>query len=86
MMLSCKQASELSSEALDRRLSPSERLRLAIHLSLCRLCRRYRRQIHILHQAALRLRRDDAPIVHPLDDATRRRITERIKTARDEKD
>jgi hypothetical protein len=45
---SCKQAARLQSEALDRRLSLSERIGLRIHLFLCAWCRRYGQQIAFL--------------------------------------
>jgi len=78
-MLSCKEVSELASESLDRPLTAGERLRMGLHLALCGLCRRYRRQIRFLHRAARRLDDDrEPPIVQPLDDEARRRIAERI--------
>lgn len=53
-MLSCKQAAELLSAALDRELRFGERLALGLHLALCRGCRNYRRQLGFLRAACLR--------------------------------
>ncbi|OGT91835.1 MAG: hypothetical protein A2286_05410 [Gammaproteobacteria bacterium RIFOXYA12_FULL_61_12] len=53
-MLSCKQAAELLSAALDRELRLGERLALGLHLALCRDCRNYRRQIGFLRTACRR--------------------------------
>ena len=39
--LSCKQATYLIEKRIHAPLSVTERMRLAIHLSLCRLCRAY---------------------------------------------
>ncbi len=83
-MLSCRRASELASESIDRRLSMGERLRLEAHLALCRLCRRYRRQIRFLHRVAGRLESDEAPIVRRLAPEARRRIATRIAMRRDD--
>lgn len=44
-MLSCKQASRLVSQSLDRRLNWRERLSLKLHLAICDACRQFSRQI-----------------------------------------
>jgi hypothetical protein len=49
---SCRHASRLQSEALDRPLSRWERLGLSIHLMLCRMCRRYGRQLRVLQEVS----------------------------------
>ena len=48
----CKEATRLQSEALDRRLSGSEKLGLRLHLLLCKWCRRYGEQLKFLRSAA----------------------------------
>jgi uncharacterized protein with von Willebrand factor type A (vWA) domain len=48
----CKQATRLQSEAMDRRLSFSEKLGLRLHLLLCKWCRRYGEQLKFLRSAA----------------------------------
>lgn len=52
-MLTCKDASHLVSENLERRLSFRERWGLRMHLWICVNCRRFERQINFMH-AALR--------------------------------
>lgn len=47
-MMSCKMASHLISDAMDRRLSRWERLSLGWHLLVCRLCKRYQRQLMLI--------------------------------------
>lgn len=54
-MLTCRDASRLSSEALDRRLTLRERAALTIHLAMCKLCRRYATQVDFLRRAVARL-------------------------------
>lgn len=45
MLISCKQASRLISQSLDRKLTLSERLKLRAHLFVCDMCRRF--QAHL---------------------------------------
>ena len=51
LMLTCKEASRLSSEALDRKLSLRERLLLRMHLALCAGCSRVDAQYQFLRRA-----------------------------------
>ena len=55
MMLSCKEASRLLSQAMDRRLPLWERVRLRLHLAICDACSNFSRQIRFLRQAVARL-------------------------------
>ncbi len=50
-MTACKRASELISRSLDQPLNWRERLALAFHLCVCGVCRRFRRQMHLLQRA-----------------------------------
>jgi hypothetical protein len=52
VMPTCRQASQLQSEALDHELSHAKRFGLRLHLLLCRWCRRYGEQIRALREAA----------------------------------
>lgn len=49
-MLSCKEVSQLVSESLDRKLSLRQRLLVRIHLMMCGLCRRFRKQMFFLRE------------------------------------
>src|SRR5437773_12408758 len=49
---SCKEATRLQSEALDRKLPLRQRFGLRVHLLLCKWCRRYGKQISFLRNAA----------------------------------
>lgn len=53
-MLSCKDVSRLLSESQDRRLSVSERLKLEMHLAMCRGCSNFRKQMDFLRDACRR--------------------------------
>lgn len=50
-ILSCSEASQLSSDSLDRSLSIREHIEWIVHLLLCKACRLYRRQIRQLQGA-----------------------------------
>jgi predicted anti-sigma-YlaC factor YlaD len=50
-MLSCKQASELLSQSLDRPLTRRERWALRLHLWICAACRRFGRQLMLIRLA-----------------------------------
>ena len=80
IMLTCKEATRLVSEAQDRRLGWFERSLLGFHQLICRWCRHYARQIRFLTGV---LRSNTARIaetpVARLDDAARNRIKENLK-------
>jgi len=49
-MLSCKEATQLVSEGLDRELPLWQRLGLRLHVVMCRGCSRFARQITALNR------------------------------------
>lgn len=51
-MISCRQASELMSQQLDRKLSLGEKLRLHTHLLICKSCPQTLQQFEILREAS----------------------------------
>ncbi len=57
-MLTCKDASELLSQAQDRPLGLRERLVLQLHLLICRGCSNFNHQLALI-RAAVRRMRDD---------------------------
>ena len=58
MMLNCKQASQLISQSLDRKLAWHERLTLRLHLLVCKYCLRFSQQLRSLRVALKRLNED----------------------------
>lgn len=48
LMLTCRDASELTSLAMDGDLGPVKRLQLRMHILVCRFCRRNRRQLNMI--------------------------------------
>jgi len=83
-MLSCKQASQLISQSLDRRISWRERISLRLHLVVCDFCRRFS---HQLKQVLLAVRVQRQQIeqdehIHLPDDA-KKRIASAIESGRE---
>ena len=76
----CKEASRLQSQALDRKLSLMQRSGLRIHLLLCKWCRRYGKQIGFLHDAA-REHPDQfsKPASYTLSQDARERMKQRLR-------
>lgn len=78
-MLTCKQASQLISQSLDRPLSLSSRVKLRFHLFICDACTRFNRQLGQLRMAVHRMRQDtenDHSIELPAD--AKARITSAV--------
>ena len=50
-MLSCKKASQIISQSLDRPLTMREHFALKLHLLICKYCKRFSQQVQTLHVA-----------------------------------
>ncbi len=50
-MIKCKEASQLTSRALDNKLSFRERFALKLHLLICKYCKRFDKQLQKLNRA-----------------------------------
>lgn len=50
-MISCKEASRLASQQLERQLTLGERVRFRLHLAICVGCRRMEKQFRFLRVA-----------------------------------
>ncbi len=78
-MLSCREVSALASETLDREMRFRERFGMLLHLMLCRICRRYVKQIRFLSTASRVLKDKVLEDTQPrLNDAARQRIKKRL--------
>ena len=79
LMPNCRQALRLQSDAMERPLTPSQRIGLRIHLWLCVWCRRYGRQIRFLSQLAKNCDHGEAT-TRALPPEARARIKHTLKT------
>lgn len=77
-MITCKQATELVSEAMERDLTPQEWVRLKIHLFICEFCEQYRKQLMVLRNA-LRHIFGDAGDEHLRGESLRAEIKQHIQ-------
>lgn len=50
VMPSCRDISKLISDGMDRNLPLRKRLSIRLHVSMCGFCRRYEKQLHLLHE------------------------------------
>lgn len=75
-MLSCKDTSRLVSQSLDRRLSWRERWSVRLHLLICDMCTRFKKQVEFLHRVVQEYVRRGAPMAEhiPLPPEARDRI------------
>ena len=78
---SCREATRLQSDAMDRPLRLRQRIGLRIHLVLCKWCRRYGRQIGFLRSMAHEheLQEETLP-PQTLRPEAKERIKERLKS------
>lgn len=83
LTLRCREASMLASRALDEPLSVSERIALGGHRLVCASCRRFGRQLRLLHEA-LKNRRIAPDPDSGLSPEARSRIEEVLVRASDE--
>ena len=77
---SCREATRLQSEAMDRPLRLRQRIGLRIHVILCRWCRRYGRQIGLLRAIAHEQEKHEETLLSPtLRPEAKARMKERLK-------
>ena len=61
MRLTCKEASRLISQGLDRNLTLVQRASLKLHLTLCDACTRVRAQFEFIRRALSTYSKDELP-------------------------
>jgi len=79
----CKDVTQLASEALEHELSFRQRWGLRLHLWLCRNCRRFVRQLRFLHRAS-HAASADLPSRTALGREARDRIRQQLETGGNE--
>lgn len=92
LTLTCDQAAELMSRAQEVTLSRPERWALSFHLLICRLCRKYNRQLKLLRAIMNRIADPrtyedkpppllDPPQIEGFQDRLSRKIREKLDSA-----
>lgn len=76
-MYSCKKASEMVSNALDRNLKLSEWLNLKMHLSMCSKCRNFSQNIRIIEDTLQNLS-EHGQSIFSLSDTDRKTIRQNL--------
>lgn len=64
-MLSCKEVTHLLSDGQDRKLSLTERIKLEMHLAMCKGCSNFRKQMDFLRLACRRYADKSVPDDRP---------------------
>jgi len=52
VMPPCSEISQLLSTGMDQKMSLWQRMSVRVHLVLCKMCRRYRDQLRLIHDAS----------------------------------
>ena len=81
-MLSCKNASQIISQSLDRQLTMQERFALKLHLLICKYCKRFSQHMQTI-RVALKLAthaiENDDTITMPSE--TKKRLMQSIESS-----
>lgn len=84
-MISCREATRLVSLSMDKELPLASRIRLRLHVFICKGCARFERQLLLIREA---LRRPDGPWDREeaapgltLSDEARERILQSLRNA-----
>ena len=76
----CAEMSRLTSRSLEQPLTVKTRLKMRLHFVICAWCRRYFKQINLLHHAAPRLGLELGELPgRGMSVEAKQRITQRIK-------
>jgi hypothetical protein len=79
--LTCQDTSPLISEMMDHKVSFIKRLKIKIHLSLCKVCLYYKKQLEVIRNLSKNLGREDFPVNRDetLPEESKQKIKEMIK-------
>lgn len=78
-MRNCKQITELSSQQMETQLPLLTRLEIKLHFMMCDLCRRYSRQLSILHKALVEM--DNNRVDTHLSIEAKQRISKKLSSS-----
>ena len=86
MMLSCRKATELVEKRAVQGLTTTERIRLRVHLSMCRACSGFEHQSRVIDKALTRLMHQSEADNGSLDEEAKERIRQRIREMKKNKE
>lgn len=80
----CRQIVRLASSRYEQPLGPWTRLRLRVHLGICRACERYLHQLDVLHEAARQSGENNSDCRHGvrMGDEAKVRLKSRLRCER----
>ncbi len=82
LLPSCREMTRLTSQAMDRPPGAVQRLGMGLHLAMCAVCRRYRRQLNWIRKVAGAMPDDPSNLVPVrLQREARERLKERLRAA-----
>lgn len=90
-MISCKDVALELTESLDTTISLPRRIRLRLHLAICKECQRLRGQLILLREAAKRVDTDPSaqsigPNTRVMSPEFRQKLSQMVNTAANEPD
>ncbi|HVU94067.1 MAG TPA: hypothetical protein VHE34_02545 [Puia sp.] len=81
----CRQATYLIEKGQHSRLTLAERVKLAMHLSGCSVCRLFRQQSRLINRMMRGLFQASASGGHVLDESVKREMQEKINRSYDQR-
>ena len=80
-MRSCKDVTQLLSEAMDRSLPLGKRIGVRFHLLICKFCARYERQLLLIRETVRRLVATEEKSGEPPGETLSKEAKERIRNS-----
>jgi hypothetical protein len=80
-MLSCRDVTKLLSESMDTSLPIGKRIRVRVHLLMCKFCSRYERQLLLIRDTVRRLAASEEKPVEPSGETLSEESKERIRNS-----
>lgn len=80
-MRSCKDVTQLLSEAMDRSLPLGKRIGVRFHLLICKFCARYERQLLLIRETVRRLVATEEKPGEPPGETLSKEAKERIRNS-----
>ncbi len=73
-MLTCREVSRLISDSMERKLPLKTRFRMRLHLVMCKNCRTYEMQLHLMQDITKDISQANMPEMASLSDEIKARL------------